>query len=239
MKKSRIYILFSLLFLFIPSVALTQSLQTIYDGRTEVRASMPSNADVQLIKRYALPKARQAWRNSEVCNENFEVVDVTNGSFTKANSTQRAVLYRFCTTGHDFANNGIIVIEDRSVVAHVIYAGGEDYSIQALSDINGNGLSEIILSDGATHQGYSESVATIIEVSSTGVKNFGIADVYEDDCGAKDPCKTITHKILVKPGQTPIFYRETYRMKNKRWTKVGSAVRYSLRKDESSYKLLN
>jgi hypothetical protein len=142
-----------------------QSLQAVYDGRAEQSAATPSSVDAQLIKCYALPKARQVWRNSEVCQEDFNVVDVANGSFTKANAVQRAVLYRFCITGHNLANNGIAIIEDGKIVAHVVYDGGEDSSIKALTDINGDGLFEIVLGDGGTYQGITVAVAILIEIS--------------------------------------------------------------------------
>lgn len=220
-----------------------QNLQTVYDGRTEYETSTPSNADVQLIKRNALPNARQIWRNNESCQESFEVVDVASGSFTKPKAAQKAVLYRFCTTGHDFANNGIAIIEGGKIVANVFYNAGEDSSIRGLADINGNGLSEIILADGASHQGYTNVIITLIEITQAGVKSFGIADVSEDDCGAKDPCKEITRKITVKPGKTPIFYRQTYRQRNKEWMTVGKLERFSFRASEGSpkteYRLLD
>jgi hypothetical protein len=142
-------------------------------------------------------------------------------------------------TGHNFANNGIAIIEGGSMVAHIVYDGGEDYSIGALPDINGNGLSEIILGDGSTNQGYTVSVAVLIEASPGAVKKWGIADVYEDNCGTMDECQMTAYKISVKPGPTPIFYREAYKKINDRWTKAGNATRYSLRKIGGSYRFLN
>jgi hypothetical protein len=216
-----------------------QSLRAIYDGRGGAGISQASEADVQLIKRDALPKARQLWRNNEACREGFEVVDVATGSFTKPKAAQRAVLYRFCVTGHNFAHNGIAIIEDGSIVAHVLYEGGEDSSIKAIADIDNNGLSEIVRGNGATNQGYTILVAILIEISPSGVKKLGIADVYEDDCGAKEPCTTNAYKISAKPGRAPVFYREAYRGRGKSWIKAGATARYSLRKDESSYQLVN
>jgi hypothetical protein len=179
------------------------------------------------------------WRASGGCNEGFEVIDVATGSFTKAKTEQRAVLYRFCVTGHNFANNGIAIIEGGSMVAHIVYEGGEDYSIGALPDINGNGLSEIILGDGSTNQGYTTMVAILIEASPAGVKKWGIADVYEDNCGTMERCEMTAYKISVKPGPAPIFYREAYKKRNERWTRAGKATRYALRKLEGSYRLLD
>jgi hypothetical protein len=216
-----------------------QNLREVYDGRSENRASSPSSTDVQLVRRYALPKARRIWRGSGGCDEAFEVVGVASGSFTKPGTEQRALLYRFCVTGHNFANNGIAIIEGGSMVAHIVYDGGEDYSIGALPDINGNGLSEIVLGDGSTNQGYTTSVAVLIEASPGVVKKWGIADVYEDNCGTMDQCEMTAYKIFVKPGQNPIFYRETYKKRNDRWIKAGNTARYALRKIEGRYRFLD
>jgi len=216
-----------------------QNLREVYDGRAETKNSTASSSDVQVVRRFALPKARRFWRGNAGCDESFEVIGVASGSFTKTNTEQRAVLYRFCVTGHNFASNGIAIIEGGSMVAHIVYDGGEDYSIGALPDINGNGLSEIILGDGSTNQGYTTSVAILIEATPRVVKRWGIADVYEDNCGTMDECEMTAYKISVKPGPTPIFYREAYKKRNERWTKAGNATRYALRKIGGSYRFLN
>ncbi len=223
-----------------PRPPMPSAMQPVYDGRMDPNPAAPSTAEVQLIIRYALPKARQAWNSDQYCTEGFEAIDATSGSFTKPNSTQRAVLYRFCVKGHDIANNGIAIIESGRIVAHVVYEGGEESSLQSLPDFNGDGLSEIVTWDSSGHFGYANAVATVIAVSPSGVKNFGIADIYQDDCGAKpERCKTLAYKITVKPGATPVFYRETYRKTKGRWIQVGVAVRYSLRKNTGVFRLLN
>lgn len=217
-----------------------QNLRAVYDGRADTsRNTTPSSSDVQLVRRYALPKARRFWRGNDACTESFEVVGVASGSFTKPDTEQRAVLYRFCVTGHNFANNGIAIIEGGSMVAHIVYDGGEDYSIGALPDINGNGLSEIILGNGSTNQGYTTSVVILIEASTGVVKRWGIADVYQDNCGTLEQCEMTAYKISVKPGATPIFYREAYKKRNDRWMKAGNVTRYSLRKTVGRYRFLN
>lgn len=237
----RVYlILIAILLLQLLSLAgYAQGPLTVYDGRVDSIAKTPSNAEIQLIKRYALPKARSAWRSDQYCTEGFEAISVAQGSFTKANSKQKAVMYRFCVKGHDIANNGIVIIEGGKITAHIIYNGGEDNSIQTLPDINGDGLSEIILDGGATHQGYTESMAIPITLSAAGTKSYGMAIVFEDDCGANpDRCKTLAYKITVRPGTNPTFYRETYSKKNGRGTRTGAAVRYTLGKTTGIFRLL-
>ena len=216
-----------------------QVLRPVYDGRAEAQSPAPSEAEAQLVRRSALPKARQFWHDDRACQPEFQVLGAAGGSFTRPQAAQRAVLYRFCATGHNFANNGIAVLEGGSVVAHVAYSGGEDHAIKAVPDIDGNGLSEIVLSNGATNQGYTVSVAILIELSPSGVKKLGVADAYEDDCGVAERCRMTAYKISVRPGPSPVFYREAFSRRNERWTKTGGPARFSLREDGGDYRLLN
>lgn len=236
--KSRKFLYFTFLFsvmLLNNAMIKAQELKPVSDGRDETESSKPSEKYKNLIEQNALPKARQQWKANDACQEDFSIVAETNGSFTKANTQQTAVLYRFCTTGHNFANNGIAIIENNKIVTHIVYEGAEDYDMSALQDINGNGLSELIIEDGSTNQGYTVSVINIIELSSNSVKKFGITETYEDDCGAVEKCTSTAYRVLVKGGSAPTFYRETYKKKNKNWIAIGKAKPLKLRADEIVY----
>lgn len=218
-----------------------QRLRLIYDGRTETVPPTASDSEVQFVRRYALPKARRFWHDHGGCVEEFDVIDATSGSFTKPGVAQRAVLYSFCTYGYNFAHNGIVIIEGRRIVAHVLYEGAADSSIKALADLNRNGIFEIMLGDYATHQGYNLAFASLIEISPSSVKKFGITALYEDNCGtveSREQCKMITYKILANRGRVPIFYRETYRQRNESWIKVGNSMRYALKRNNITYNLV-
>lgn len=222
----------------IDSPARAQEIQFIYDGRNEPPVASASSTDVQKIRRFALPNARRFWRNED-CQEALQVVGAANGSFTKPNTNQRAVLYRFCVTGHDFANNGIAIFEAGALVVHVTIKGGEDRYIGALGDITGDGLQEILLADTSMHQGYSNSLIRLIAFSSAGIRKFGIADAYEDDCGAVEKgCTVKAYRISAKSSQTPIFYRDVFTRKSGAWVKVRTRTAFSLRNDEGEYHLL-
>lgn len=233
-------------FLFLTFISLTmfatikaQELKPVSDGRDNAETAKPAEKYKSLIEQSALPKARQHWKNSEACQEEFSIVAETSGSFTKANSSQTAVLYRYCTTGHNFANNGIAIIENGKIITHLVYEGAEDYDMSALQDINGNGLSELMIEDGSTNQGYTVSVISIIELSSNSVKKFGITETYEDDCGAVEKCTSTAYRVLAKTGSMPSFSRETYKKKNEKWLAVGKAKPVKLREDEIVYTFLN
>lgn len=239
MKRVYLSLIVIYLLQLLPLAGYAQGQLTVHDGRVDSIAKIPSNAEIQLIKRYALPKARSIWRSDQYCTEGFEAISAAYGSFTKPNSKQKAVMYRFCVKGHDIANNGIVVIEEGKIVAHIIYNGGEENSIQTLPDINGDGLSDLVLDGGATHQGYTQSVAIPITLSAAATKSYGMAIVFDDDCGANpDHCKTLAYKITVRPGTNPTFYRETYSKKNGRWTRTAAAARYTLGKTTGIFRLL-
>jgi hypothetical protein len=220
------------------SVARAQGTVLVADGRADLPGASTTDAEELLVKRQSLPKARRHWGGSRACEEGFEVIGGASGSFTKRGAQQRAVLYRYCVTGHDFANNGIAFVEAGRVVADILYEGGEDSSIEALADIDGDGLAEMVLGDGSIHQGYTAVVAMPIQFTPTGVKKFGIADVYDDDCGVGERCTMTAYRVTAAPGPAPVFYRETFRMRRKRWVPVGKAVKYSLRENEGSYVIL-
>lgn len=211
----------------------------IADGRsdTDTPAGDATDAEERLIKSRSLPKARQHWP-PEMCEESFSVLGAAAGSFTRAGARQRAVLYRYCVTGHDFANNGIAVFEGGRIVTDILYEGGEDHAIESLADIDADGISEMVLHDGSTHQGYTNFVATLVQLTPAGVKQLGIADVYEDDCGARARCTMTAYRVTVAPGPAPVFYRETFRKRGKRWVRRGKVTRYALREAGDKFEVL-
>ena len=214
-----------------------QIMKQIYDGRAEIKTAKISAADENFLKREALPIAREAWKNDEGCEENFEIQDAASGAFTRQGATQKAFLYRFCETGHNFGKDGIVVVENGRIVAHYFYDGGWDSSIIALPDINGNGINEIALGESGMNQGYGWSVITIIELQPEGgVEKFGIFDTWSDNCGAVEKnCQTEAYVLSVKPGDFPAFQSQKYRQVGKTWRTVGKAVKAKPRDDESSY----
>ena len=231
--------LFTLLCLLLCQAARAQGPVLVYDGRADpAPPARATSAEERLVKQFSLPTARRHWEGSAACEEGFDVMGAASGSFTRPGARQRAVLYRYCVTGHDFANNGIAVIEGGRVVADLLYEAGEDFSIASLPDIDGDGLSEMVLADGSIHQGITVVVAVPVQLSGSGVKTFGVADVYEDDCGAHERCKMTAYRVTAAPDPTPSFFRETFRKRGKRWVRVGRAARYTPRKNEASYVVL-
>lgn len=204
--------------------------EIIYDAREESGASGgATEAEIAVVRRGALAAVRKAWGSE--CAEEIEFLGAATGSFTAANGpAERVILYRYCETGHGFANNGLVVLRGTRIMRNIVYNGGSDHSISAVKDLNANGISEIVLAGGSTHQGYTKSVISLIELTSAGVKTYGDADVYEDDCGAREKCRETAYVILGKRGATPAFFRDTFTKVSGKWRPAGARRTLKLRK---------
>lgn len=220
--------------------ATRQTSSVIYDARLVIAESKPSVSEAVLINKRVRPVAIGIWRKTDGCKDEFTVVDVATGSFTKPRSNQRAFLYRLCETGHGFAVNGIVILEAGQVVAHVVYSGGWENAIGALPDINGNGVNELILVNGGTNQGMTWGNAAILELTNDGVIKFGRASTYEDDCGTLTDKKKVTAYVLrAVTGVAPVFYRDTYTShtcESGSWKTMGSQNQLMLDPDEIEYR---
>jgi len=227
------------------AVAMAQDAKPIFDGRLELKATKLSDAEEALMKDNILPAARKAWHKAERdqdCMTDFksEALDAAPGSFTKPKAEQKAILYKFCVIGQDQALNGIAILENGALVAHIVYEGDEDYAIGALPDINGNGLSEILLATGGTNQGITWQTISILEIHGTEITKFGHTETSSDDCGINEKSgKTKAQKILVKAGPTPAFFHETYISPGcaggNTWRKSGVMAPLTLEEDSITY----
>ena len=233
-------LLAGLILTLLTSSGFAQNVTTLYDGRLENNPEPVSSSDVQLVRRNALPAARRAWGSE--CEEATDFIGTASGSFTATGKAQRIVLYRYCEMGHAFSNNGLVVIEGGRVVRNIVYNGGGENTIVSLPDINQNGISEVLLAGGSTNQGYTGSVISILELTSSGALEFGDADVYEDNCGAVERCKMTAYKVTAKPGAKPIYYRETFQKRGGKWQSAGAAkvlkLRESYRSPKSEFRIL-
>ena len=236
--------------LLAPASVLAQELQTIYDARLELKSAALSASEDALLKQKVLPAAGRQWHDLEVdlsCEQGFSpmVIDVARGSFTRPNSDQKAILYRYCETGHNMALNGIAVIENGSVATHLIYSGDWENAIAAIPDIDGDGRSKILVSTGGTDQGITWGAVRIIELSDTIVlTKYGMTRTLFDDCGFDEKNGRATAwRLRVKAGPTPVFYRQHFVNKGAcvgagTWKKMGKPEKFSLENDETDYQFV-
>jgi len=218
-----------------------QNLFPIYDARRLPRQAKPSSTETALLHREVRPAARRVWRNREGCDDQFEILDVTSGAFTRTPAEQKAFLYNYCRTARSYGNYGIAIIEDGRVVAHIVYEGGSDYAIGSLPDINKNGLSEIIIRGGFSGQGIIEGGVSLIELTASGITRFGQIETDYSNCD--DPfdknTRNIAYRIYAKTGMSPTFFRDTYTSNCKdagKWTRTEEQTPMRVDKSEIVYR---
>ena len=164
------------------TLACAQDPKPIFDGRLNLKPTALSAAGQSLPRERILLAARKAWQSRRECDPRTAAaaVDVAPGSFTRPKSEQRAILYSYCTVGHNLALNGIGVVENGLLVAHAIYEGGHDRALGALPDIDGNGLSEIVVASGGTNRGVTWDAISILELGGATVAAIGQTYFRED-----------------------------------------------------------
>jgi hypothetical protein len=175
-----------------------------------------SDSQKAVMEKNILAAARRHWKDQgEDCDPGgFTILNGVEGAFTRPHAKQKAILYQYCMTGHNFADNGIVVFEGDHVAAHIVYKGAWDHGLLSLPDLDGSGQSPMLIVSGGTNMGESWQTASIIELSEKGVKNFGFTETYHDDCDAAqtaDPEHNATaDKLFARKGTNPVFYRETF-----------------------------
>ncbi len=247
MKKIEIILAFAVCALCFPASA--QKLSFVYgipELGKEIGSPQPvhlSGADTAEMTRQILPAARQHWRDLKLdCNEDFRIVGAAQGAFTRPGAEQTAVLYSYCITGHNFARNGIAVLERRLPVAHIAYEGSWNSAILPLASLDGTGQTEILTVTGGTNMGESWQIISMIELTDKGVRKFGQTNTYDEECNASSRSgKKTAYKLFAKSSAPPVFYRETYESDcsgKEAWFKIGPMEAIALEEDGIAYSLL-
>jgi hypothetical protein len=244
-KVSGLFLFLAPALVLAPASAWAQGAKPIFDGRLTLKPAKLSSSEETLMKDAVVPAARKAWHERErdaACETGFKpsALDIAPGSFTKPKADQKAILYTYCTFGDNMALNGIAVIENGRVVAHVVYEGGNDRAIGALPGIHDNGLSEILIATGGTNQGITWGTISLIELAESEITKFGRTGTLSDDSGIneKNP-KIQANRISVKTGRTPAFFREIFvAYGSGTFRKSGLIAPISLDEDKVEYELL-
>jgi hypothetical protein len=210
----------------------------IFDGRLTLKPTAVSPADVALLRREALPAARKAAKDKE-CSEHLDPVDVGTGAFTRPGASQRVVLYRYCVTGDGLGQGGVAVIENDHLVAHFAIDSTSEHSIGVLPDLDGDGLSEIVLAAGGTNMGETWEMAEILAWSPAGPRKLGLLAVYHDDCGNEGKGRN-ANLLYTTTGPRPSFVQQTFTSacEGKGWEKSGAQTPVVPKADPHLYRLL-
>src|ERR1039458_9943388 len=235
--------------LIAPTNSFAQNPKPIFDGRLTLKPAGLSPWETKLMKDKVAPDARKEWRKRKrdaICDSGFQptALDIAPGAFTTPKAEQKAILYKYCTIGHGMALDGIAIVENGQLVAHVVFEGGENRAIGALPDINGNGLSEIVIVSGGTNQRITSAWISMIKLAGAEITRLGQAETSSDNCGVdENNCKITANRISVRSGKTPAFYREVFVDTGSgsglsSWRKLGALTPISLDKDQVEYEFL-
>jgi hypothetical protein len=211
----------------------------IFDGRLNPKPAVVSAADLALLKKEALPAARKAAGKDAACEGKLEAVDVAAGAFTRAGASQKLVLYRYCVTGPGFGRSGVAVIDEGRVVAHFAFDSSGEHALGVLRDLDGDGLSEIVLAGGGTNMGQTVEYATILGWGPAGPRKLGTLQAYGDDCGYQGKGRA-AYRLFAVPGPKPSFQQQEFKgpCEGNAWKKSGAQEPVAPEADERHYELL-
>lgn len=220
----------------------------IFDGRKDFDYRDYSKEETNLVQtEFDRKKAEIKQKfGDRYCGENEDenvgLNGIVKGSFTKPNSNQKAFLYTVCSSGSShFGVGGIIIFESDRAISHYVYGeNGLDQGMIALSDINKDGMDELVLLDFQVHQGYGGGAISIVEFSNGKFNFIGTTTTFSDNGGAVEDEKNIkadAYDIFVQPGSNPVFYRDSYQKKgnSKNWSLVKRGEKFTLDKIEAEY----
>ncbi|HEX8737807.1 MAG TPA: hypothetical protein VF721_20915, partial [Pyrinomonadaceae bacterium] len=126
--------------------------------------------------------------------------------------------------------------ENGRITASYILESGWAMDIKRLPDINQNGLDEfLIYHSGGMHQGQGGTGVDLMEFSAAGIRGLGWfqASSFGPETG------DFSWKVSVKPGKTPIFYREKYASSGEnKWRKTGKIAAFKLGKAYGKFTVL-
>jgi hypothetical protein len=231
---------FLLVFCFLTAAAFAQRQTTVVinDPTKEDKPLPATKAEENLIKRSVLPKVRKMWADEAGCEEAFEIAGTAKGTFSKTGAEQTLIFYQFCQTGNGFGNNGLVLMENGKITASYVSESGWALGIKSLPDINQNGLNEfLVYYSGGMHQGAGGTGADVMEFSGTGGEIKALGWFQASSFG--EEADELGYKVSVKPGKTPIFYREKYISPGENeWRKSGRIAAFKLDKVDRKFDAL-
>jgi hypothetical protein len=200
-------------------------MRPLFDARLNLTPGKASASESALLQAQVYPLARRQW--AQTClDAHFEVVDVATGAFSRKNSRQRLILYRFGYSSRQGTCMGLVVLENQRIIQHWGYEGGVEWAIGALPDINQNDRNEVVIAGGGYGQGYSESFVWLIELGSKAPRDLGSLNIGGNDCDVDGTAGTVAKLLRVVAAKTPKFYTDTFVQPcngSKSWTKRATA----------------
>lgn len=228
-------IVFLVLFLVAVSVPVSaQKTLVVYDPTLELLDELPMLPDAEqaVYEQNVLPKLKAKYQ-SDTCSVDPELAGETSGKFTKKGAVQKAAFYQVCETGNGLGIVAIVIFENNKLVGIWGDDSGWTLQIDAIADLNGNGLDEFTLSyGGGMHQGEGGVGVEVMEFAAGKPKSMGWFQ------GEKftDTETESGYRVTVRTGKTPVFYRQKYVANSRgKLIKSGANSVFKLQKMESSF----
>lgn len=134
------------------------------------------------------------------------ITDVATGSFTMQGQTQTLYVISVseCNASHaeNFGTSRVAIFSGQQLLANldVNYRN----NIVKKLDLNGDGIDELLMTGGDTHQGITTEVAAVLEFPNGKlhvVKDFGTVSI--DECGSEEPRSTSKAAVLYQSDELP------------------------------------
>ena len=247
----------TLFLLFVATLAVAQS-PTLQKGRqilADFRVDKPaSSVKIPLAtQRSVLSKVFRRYLTDEnKCSSQFDasdgvdplavarkagqivpsILDVVNGSFTAVGQTQTAYLISVseCNASHadNFGTKRMAIFSGQQLIADVDVDFNS--SIVRKTDLNSDGIDELLMTGGDMHQGEIVEIAALVTFQNGRfrvIHDFGT--VINDDCASARPGSSVKASVLyisdVFPGRMPKLTMDNYASgcrTTKRWRFVSS-----------------
>jgi hypothetical protein len=220
--------------------------QVLFDFRKDRNTAQP--AITKATERSVLSKVfRRYLPDSNRCNPNFDassgsdplaaarkageivpsIAAMATGSFTAAGQSQTLYVISVseCNASHadNFGTKRVAIFSGQQLVADLDVNFNQN--IERKTDLNSDGIDELLMTGSDIHQGVVEELATLFSFQNgrvQAVHDFGF--VVEDSCASLMPGSAAKVSVLyfsdVVPGSIPKFTMENYQAgcgKTKRW----------------------
>lgn len=197
----------------------------VNDPTKGAKAVEPSDLEETIFERDVLPKVRKRIP-SDICNDSAEITGIAHGAFSRVGAKQSLIFYQYCQTGNGFGWAGLVLIENGKLVGSYISDAAWTIDIEAVADVNQNGLDEFTLQwSGGMHQGQGGVGVDLMEFSGGVPKGIGWYKAEE----FADTQVTAAWRLTAKPRKQPMFFVQKFTTKDeKKWRAVGKVVSHKL-----------
>jgi hypothetical protein len=160
------------------------------------------------------------------------ILDVATGSFTVPGrpETLYVISVSECNASHadNFGTKRVAIFAGSELIAHV--DADFNSSIVRKTDLNGDGLDELIMTGGDMNQGVVIEIAALVDFQNGRFRVIeDLGTVIEDSCASGTPGSSVKASVLsiadVVPGKMPRLRIDNYEAscrKAKRWRFVSS-----------------